>query len=241
MGCGTERRGLSQYSSAVPGAALHDGMLQDAAVYWAAGINRPPHGDDVSSPYASHCRAIAGGPCTRSRIRGRRQGALARTRREAPDTRLGVPRIRRELIQRRRFSALHTRERGAPNGGDPAWRIRPHDQAAPRRLRCSEIPGRHSAVIKRSGRRVPSDLNTRNRISAGRSRRCSRARLGEAVCRFGGVDWGMPSACRTFAIKCDAQFPRERGPTPFRLHSAKVEEVGKLEIWETALQCGHGK
>lgn len=29
MGCGAERRGLSQYSSAVPGVALHDGMLQE--------------------------------------------------------------------------------------------------------------------------------------------------------------------------------------------------------------------
>jgi hypothetical protein len=40
-------------------------------------------------------------------------------------------------------------------------------------------------------------------------------RLGETVCRFGGVDWVMPSACRTFAIKCDAQFPRFWGaPLP---------------------------
>ena len=39
------------------------------------------------------------------------------------------------------------------------------------KLRCSEIPGRRSAVIERSGRCVPGDLSTGNRSSARRSRR----------------------------------------------------------------------
>ena len=37
-------------------------------------------------------------------------------------------------------------------------------------LRCSEIPGRCSAVIERSGRRMPGDLSTGNCSSASRSR-----------------------------------------------------------------------
>src|SRR5258708_18287538 len=107
------------------------------AVCSAAGINRrPPRADDVSSPCASRCRAIAGGPCTRRpltgpHIRGRRQPALARTQPEVPDTRLEAPRTRPGPLRRRRLAALHTQERAAPNGGDPAWRNRPHDQAAP--------------------------------------------------------------------------------------------------------------
>lgn len=183
MGCGTERRRLSQYSSAVPGAALHDGMLQDAqAVYGAAGINRPPHGDDASSLYASHCRAIAGGPCTRSRIRGRRQGALARTQREAPDTRLGGPRIRGELIQRRRFSALHARQHAAPNGGDLAWRIRPQDQAAPRRPAVQRNPGK-------AQRRDQTEWKVR----AGRSQ-CGKPHFrGKKSTMLACHDWAKPS------------------------------------------------
>ena len=39
------------------------------------------------------------------------------------------------------------------------------------KLRCSEIPGRHSAAIERSGRYVPGDLSTGNGGSARRSRR----------------------------------------------------------------------
>src|ERR1700688_873363 len=69
------------------------------AVCRAAGINRrPPRADDVSSPCASRCRAIAGGPCTRPHLRGRRHPALARTQPEVPDTRLEALRTRPEPL-----------------------------------------------------------------------------------------------------------------------------------------------